>query len=135
MPSKDELRFEGPGTYVSGNALVGPEAHPGKPIESADHFADATSWGYRLAARLDYTNAIGPVNLYPYLSWQQDVTGVSPTPGGNFLEGRTALTLGIRAGYQNKWEGEVNYTTFNGGGRYNLINDRDFVSINAKYSF
>jgi hypothetical protein len=135
MPSKDELRFEGPGTYVSGNALVGPDAHPGKPIESADHFADATSWGYRLAARLDYTNAIGPVNLYPYLSWQQDVTGISPTPGANFLEGRTALTLGIRAGYQNKWEGEVNYTTFNGGGRYNLINDRDFVSINAKYSF
>ena len=75
----DELGFEGPGTYVSGNALVGPTAHPGKPIESADHFADANSWGYRVAARLDYTNAIGPMNLFPYLSWQHDVNGISPT--------------------------------------------------------
>jgi hypothetical protein len=135
MPSKDELRFEGPGTYVSGNALVGPAAHPGKEIESADHFADATSWGYRLAGRLDYTNAIGAVNLSPFFSWQHDVHGISPTPGGNFLEGRKAVTLGLRAGYQNRWEGEISYTAFTGAGRYNLINDRDFLSISAKYSF
>jgi hypothetical protein len=135
MPEQDELRFEGPGTYVSGNALVGPAAHPGKPIESSDHFADATSWGYRLAGRLDFMNAVGPVNLFPYLSWQHDVTGISPTPGGNFLEGRQALTLGLRTSYQNTWEGEVSFTTFNGASRYNLINDRDFLSISAKYSF
>ena len=135
MPDKDELRFEGPGTYVSGNALAGPAAHPGKPIESPDHFADASSWGYRVAARLDYTNAIGPMNLFPYLSWQHDVTGVSPTPGGNFVEGRYALTLGLRTSYQNTWEAELNFTTFNGASRYNLINDRDFLSISAKYSF
>jgi hypothetical protein len=135
MPSKDVLRFEGPGTYVSGNALVGPASHPGKDIEPAERFADATSWGYRLAGRLDYTNAIGPINLFPFFSWQHDVSGISPTPGGSFLEGRTAITVGIRANYQNTWEGEVNYTSFNGAGRYNLINDRDFFSVNAKYSF
>jgi hypothetical protein len=45
------------------------------------------------------------------------------------------VTLGLRAGYQNRWEGEISYTAFTGAGRYNLINDRDFLSISAKYSF
>ncbi len=93
------------------------------------------SWGYRLAGRLDYTNALGAANLFPFFSWQHDVTGISPTPGGNFLEGRTALTLGMRTSYQNTWEGELSYTTFNGASRYNLINDRDFLALSAKYSF
>ena len=48
MPSKDELRFEGPGTYTSGNPVktMDPHgAHPGKGWEDAEHFADPTSWG------------------------------------------------------------------------------------------
>jgi hypothetical protein len=135
MPSKDELRFEGPGTYVSGNPIVGPGSHPGKPIEAPEHFADDSSWGYRLAGRLDYNNAIGAFKLSPRFSWQHDVSGVSPGPGGNFIEGRKALTLGLGAAYQATWEFDLNYTTYSGAGRYNLISDRDFIGANVKYSF
>ena len=60
--------------------------------EDAD--ADATSWGYRMAARLDYNNAIGAVNLFPYVQWRHDVNGNSPAPSGSFSKGLTALTLG-----------------------------------------
>ena len=95
--------------------------------------ADATSWGYRVAARLDYNNAIGAVNLYPYTQFLHDVSGNSPAPSGPFVEGRTALTLGVRADYLSRWEANIGYTRFAGKG--NELSDRDFISASVKYSF
>jgi hypothetical protein len=134
MPSKDVLRFEGPATYVSGNAFLA-SAHAGKPIEPADRFADPESWGYRLAGRLDYLNAMGGFNVKPRFAWQHDVDGISPGPGGNFIEGRKALTLGLGFDRQSTWQFDLSFTTFSGAGRYNLVSDRDFVGANVKYSF
>ena len=99
--------------------------------EEAD--ADATSWGYRLAARLDYNNAIGAVNLYPYTQFLHDVSGNSPAPSGPFVEGRTALTLGLRADYLSRWQADLGYTRYAGKG--NELSDRDFISASIKYSF
>ena len=93
----------------------------------------ATSWGYRMAARLDYNNAIGAVNLYPYLQFQHDVSGNSPTPIGPFAEGRTALTLGLRADYLSRWQADLGYTQYDG--RRHWHKDRDFLSASIKYSF
>jgi hypothetical protein len=137
MPSKDVLRFEGPGTYTSGNPIhsMPGGAHAGKESEPAEAFADPSSWGYRLVGRLDYLRAIGAWNLSPRFQWQHDVDGVSPGPGGNFIEGRKALTLGLNFNYQARWQVDVSYTSYGGAGRYNLINDRDFVAGNVKYSF
>ena len=50
MPSKDKLRFEAPGTYISGNAALA-TAHAPTAVglyEDESHFADDDSWGYRL---------------------------------------------------------------------------------------
>ncbi len=137
MPSKDELRFEGPGTYTSGNPLMELPggAHAGKPYEPAEAFADDFSWGYRLATRFQYNNAIGPWALVPRLAWAQDVSGNTPGPGGAFLEGVKALTVGISADYQNAWQIDLSYTMYSGADRYNLINDRDFIGGFIKYSF
>ena len=100
---------------------------------AADADADATSWGYRLAARLDYNNAIGAANLFPYLQFGHDVGGNSPAPVGSFVEGRTALTLGLRADYLNRWEAGIGYTRY--GGKGTERSDRDFVSASVRYSF
>ena len=137
MPSKDVLRFEGPGTYTSGNPLheAPGGAHAGKPYEQPEHFADPNSWGYRLAGRLTFNGAIGAFNLMPRFGWRHDVSGVTPGPGGNFLEGRKALTVGIAAQYQNSWEFDLSYTNFSGASRWNLTNDRDFAAAVIKYSF
>ena len=63
-------------------------------------------------------------------------TSRSPSgPGGSFLEGREALTVGLGFNYQINWEWDLSYTSFFGAGRYNLINDRDFLAANIKYSF
>ncbi len=130
MPDKDKLRLDAPGTYVSGNAPLAAGF-----FEPAEAFADATSWGYRVVGRLDFNNVIGPVTLSPRIAWQHDVNGNSPGPGGNFLEGRKAITLGIGANYLDRWTADLSYTDFFGAGRYNLINDRDIVAANIKYSF
>lgn len=137
MPDKDVLRLEGPGTFTSGNPFHAGATglHAGKPAESSSHFADATSWGYRIATRFDYLNAIGAVNLSPRIQWQHDVSGVSPGPGGSFLEGRKAISVGLTASYLEQWEFDVSYTSFFGADRHNLLNDRDFVSASLKYLF
>jgi hypothetical protein len=137
MPSKDELRFEGPGTYTSGNPEMSLPTgfHPGQEWERPEHFADDFSWGYRLVSKLTYNNAIGAWSLAPRVSWQQDVDGVSPGPGGPFLAGFKALSVGIAADYQNAWEIDLSYTMYDGADRYNLINDRDFIGGFIKFSF
>ena len=105
------------------------------PLESPaeGETADATSMGYRLAARLDYNNAIGGANLFPYAQFQHDFSGNAPQPIAPFLEGRTALTLGLRVDYLSRWEGNISYTAY--GGSRSEIRDRDFIQATIKYSF
>lgn len=132
MPSKSELRLEGPATSTPGGVLGA--AALNEPQESAKHFADQDSYGYRILLKFDYFNAIGPVGLSPRIGWSHDVYGISPS-GGPFLEGRKAVTLGLTASYLSSWTADVSYTNYFGAGAYNTINDRDFIGFNVKYSF
>ncbi len=134
MPSKDTLRLDSAATFISGNPLLAAR-QPGGQIESPSHFADATSWGYRVAGRLTYNNVLGSINVSPRFAWSHDVQGNTPGPGGNFLAGRKAITLGVGMDYQNEWQADISYTNFFGAGSHNLLNDRDFVAFNLKYSF
>ena len=109
------------------------ESPAGGVLAEGEADADATAWGYRIAARLDYNNAIGAVNLYPYTQFLHDVSGNSPTPSGPFVEGRTAVTLGLRADYLSRWQANLGYTRYAGDG--NELSDRDFISASLKYSF
>lgn len=134
LPDQSVLRLEAPGTYTSGNqafttAGIQPAAEP------ASAFPTSSAWGYVVAGRFEYDNAIGAVNLVPRVSFSQDVSGVSPGPGGNFIEGRKGLTLGLGFQYLSKWELDLSYTDFFGAGRYNLLNDRDFLAANVKFTF
>ena len=98
-----------------------------------EEIADATSWGYRAAARLDYNNAIGPARLSPYAQLQHDVRGSSPGPGGPFVENRKVLTLGVGVNYLERWRGSLSYTMH--AGSNNQLSDRDFVVASVSYSF
>ncbi len=132
-PNGRGLRLNGPGTSVSGNPeLAG--RHFGE-VEPLNRFADDNSWGYRAAFRLDYLNVIGAWNFSPRFVWSHDVSGTTPGPGGNFVDGRRGATFGILGSYQSRFEVDVSYTTFDGAGRYNELTDRDFFSATVKYSF
>ena len=64
-----------------------------------------------------------------------DHRGISPGPGGNFLEGLKSLTVGAEANYLNKVVFDLSWTRFYGAGSLNQISDRDFASFSVKYSF
>jgi hypothetical protein len=132
-PTGRGLRLNGPGTSVSGNDLLAGR-HFGE-VEPQDRFADESSWGYRAALRLDYLGLIGAWNFSPRFVWAHDVSGTTPGPGGNFVEGRYGATLGVGASYQSRIELDVSYTVFGGASRYNELTDRDFLAFTAKYSF
>jgi hypothetical protein len=104
-------------------------------VDPRSAFPHETSWGYRLRAALIYNNAIGPWTVSPIIGWSHDVDGNSPGPGGNFIEGRKALSLGLKGTLRNTYEVELNYAQFDGAGIYNTTNDRDFLSFTAKVSF
>ncbi|MBX3691101.1 DUF1302 domain-containing protein [Dokdonella sp.] len=131
----DNLRFNGDGTDTGG----GPDVNTGSgrnPITQVGGFPTRFSWGYRLAMRADYNNVWGtPVNLSPRIAFNHDVNGITPGPGGSFLDGRKSVTIGAEANYLNRWVFDLAYTNFFGGGHFNLIHDRDFVQIAARYSF
>jgi hypothetical protein len=134
LPDKDTLRFDAPGTFVGGNPLA--EAAGLQPAtEAPDAFADRMSWGYRAVFKLDYLNAFMSTNISPIVQFAHDVSGTTPSPIVNFVEGRKSMTLALQATYQNSWAANVSFTNYFGAGRYNLIHDRDFVSVTLKYSF
>jgi hypothetical protein len=131
----DNLRFQGDGTDTGGGGDV--NSGVGRnPITQVGGFPTSFSWGYRLAARANYDNVwSSPVSLIPRIAFQHDVNGTTPGPGGSFLDGRKAVTVGVEANYLSQWAFDLAYTSYFGGGDFNLINDRDFVQIAARYSF
>lgn len=137
MPSKGVLRLEAPGTDTTGNPFHSTAIgfHPGKASVPSDHYPDATSWGYQIRGQLQYLGALGSINVLPRFAWRHDVSGITPGPGGNFLEGRKAISLGLGFTYQNDWQADLSYTSFFGAGEQNLLQDRDFTSFSISYSF
>jgi len=133
MEDKDDLRYEGPGTFTSGNSFF-TEAGI-QPYTTTGGFADSFSWGYRLVTRLDFFNAIGPVTVMPLLVWFHDVEGTTPSPISNFVAGRKQMALALRWEYLNFLKGAISYQMFMGAGQHNQIHDRDFLSISASMAF
>jgi uncharacterized protein DUF1302 len=133
LEDEDKLRYEGPGTYTSGNPFFTQAGI--QPSTTTDGFADARSWGYRLVVRPTFLRALGAVNLEPTFAFQHDVQGTTPSPIISFISGRKAATVALKGIYLEKTSAEVGYTNFFGGDTFNLLNDRDFVSISLSYSF
>jgi len=99
-----------------------------------DGFTTSDSWGYRVRAIWDYNNVFAGVNLRPSVAWSHDVDGYSPGPGGNFEEGRKAISLGLDAEYQNTYTASLSYTNFFDG-KYTTVDDRDFVALSFGVNF
>jgi hypothetical protein len=134
LPKKDFQRYEGSGTDTGG----GPDWTTGdwnNPETQVGGFADDFSWGYRIASRFDYNNAIGAVTISPRLGWAHDVSGTTPGPGGAFIDGRKQLTLGVAFNYLNEWIFDFAYTKYFGAGEFNMLKDRDFFAASVRYSF
>lgn len=135
IPSQMTLRYQGDGTDTGGgpDVLSGSLVNPQTQVKG---FPTPFSWGYRIAARADYNSVWGTAfTLSPRIAFAHDVNGITPGPGGAFIEGRKSMTVGAEANYLNKFSFDLSYTDYWGAGDLNLINDRDFVAFVVKYSF
>ncbi len=139
FPEADELLFEGPGTWLPANpvvaAAVGLVDGNGAPRTQPGGYAEAFSWGYRVAARLTFNNVFNRFLVEPSLLFSHDVNGTSATPILNFVEGRQEVRAGVTASYLGIWEMQLAYTRYSGAGAFNLVNDRDNVALSLSYSF
>jgi hypothetical protein len=142
-----------PATQIGANGIGTTPASLGSVQQTG--FLTTTSWGYRLAGRLEYANALLGGNIAPRLAWAHDVKGVGPS----FNEGVKSLSIGASWDYQRQWLVDVQYTGYFGGRVYcgtdvppagqavppgqpadycsaaNPLKDRDFYSISVSYSF
>ena len=132
----------GPGNWFAADqiAMVGEVGFNNvggrNPITQVGGFPTSFSWGYRLAAKATYENVWGtPMSLSPRVAFNHDVNGTTPGPGGSFVKDRKSITVGAETNYLSKWVFDLSYTNFFGGGSFNLIHDRDFVQVAARYSF
>lgn len=120
LPGHDDLRLSAPG--ITGEADSG-------------HLPTSNSWGYRVAGALTYEGVLGRFTVQPHAGWLHDVRGISPGPGGPFLENRKLINAGVAIDYINTWLVQLDYTTLFGAGRFNLQNDRDFVRLQVSYFY
>ncbi len=134
LPNPDVLRLNGPGTNTGGG-FDETTGNLRNPVTQVDGFPDSFSWGYRAVLAATYDNAIGSVTLAPRIAFNHDVNGTTPGPGGNFIENRKALTFGVNATYLASWTGTLSYTINFGGGTFNTLRDRDFVTASISYAF
>ncbi len=143
------LKFNGPGAYLPATQFGATLAAGGSRQEEG--FVTRFSWGYRLAARLEYANALMGGALAPRVAFAHDVKGVGP----NFNEKVQSGSVGITWDYQRRWLVDLQYTGYTGGRVYcgtdvsgvpptqpasfcsaaNPLKDRDFYSLSVSYSF
>ena len=131
----------GPGPLPNGrcaslnaSTLAGAEKNNLTRYCENDGFTTSDSWGYRARAIWEYPDVFAGVNLKPSVAWSHDVDGYSPGPGGNFEEGRKAVSLGLDAEYQNTYTASLSYTNFFDG-KYTTVDDRDFVALSFGVNF
>jgi hypothetical protein len=149
-----DVKFNAPAVHLPATAL-GSQLSSAFSPQPADSYMTANSWGYRIAARLEYANALFGGNLSPRYAWAHDVDGAGPT----FNEGQKAQSFGLSWDYQRRWLVDAQYTIYSGGRTYCgtdanpptspippgqsanwcgsafALKDRDFWSLSVSYSF
>jgi hypothetical protein len=127
-------------THVHGldedaNALkYGRNGAYGYEAGDTEGFVTQDSYGYVLRANLNYPNVFAGVNLTPQISFKHGLDGYGPQPGAAFNEDEKTLGLSLTADYLNTYSVQLSYTDYFGG-KFNSIEDRDFLSLSASVSF
>ena len=98
-------------------------------------FVTEFSWGYRMRTQATYRDVFLGIDLIPSIAWSHDVDGWSPEPGQAFNEGRQSIGWGLGFEFDANTKASINYTTFTNAADYDVLRDRDFISLSASYSF
>jgi len=149
-----DVKFNAPAVFLPATQF-GAVVSSAYSVQDPDSFLTSFAWGYRLAARLEYANALFGGTLSPRYAWAHDVKGVSQV----FNQGVKSQSFGLSWDYQRKWLVDAQFTMYSGGRTYcgtdtpppgsvvtpgqpaawcssaNPLRDRDFYSLSVSYSF
>jgi len=134
LPDPAVLRYGRPLAYNGAAYAGGPDcvdAVPGKTCTS-DGYVSSSAWGLKILATARYAPAGSGVTWTPSLLLAKDVRGYSFD--GAYSQGRTLLRPALRAELGQHYFGEIQYHRYSGG-LYNLLTDRDHVSLLAGARF
>ena len=67
--------------------------------------------------------------------WTHDFSGVTPGPLGAFVEDRKSATVGLAEQYTSTVTADLSYTNFFGAGRFDSLDDHDFIRFNLSYYY
>lgn len=134
LPDPAVLRYGRPlayngAAYTGGPACV--DAVPGKTC-TRDGYVSSSAWGLKMLASARYAPAGSDLVWTPSLLWARDIRGYAFD--GAYAEGRTLLRPALRAEFGRRYFGELQYHRYTGGA-YNLLIDRDHVSLFAGARF
>jgi len=160
LPSENEARYGRPDVFGIGDFSglgqdVFPDLNPFNPatysctgegatvalssnpsVCDSRGYTTAFSWGYVLSMQLYYQGLFNGTNVQPVLAFSHDVKGNGPEPMGSFKEGRKSVGLSLNADYLlNRYQASLGYVHYYGGGRDNLLNDRDHLSASLTVLF
>ena len=134
LPDTSLLRYGRPlayngAAYAGGPACV--DAVPGKTCTS-EGYISPSAWGLKMVVSATYANAVSGITLTPSLSVSKDVKGYAYD--GAYSKGRTLIRPALRAEIGKSYFADIQYSAYSGG-KYNLLTDRDFISLVAGARF
>jgi hypothetical protein len=134
LPDTSLLRYGRPLAY-NGAAYAGGapcvDAVPGKTCTS-DGYISPTAWGLKMVVSATYANAVSDIGLTPSLTVSKDIKGYSYE--GAYSKGRTLIRPALRVEIGKSYFADIQYSRYSGG-KYNLLTDRDFISLVAGARF
>jgi len=149
-----DVKFNAPAVFLPATQF-GAIVSSAFSVQDPDSFLTWFAWGYRIAARLEYANALFGGTVSPRYAWSHDVKGTSQV----FNQGVKSQSFGVSWDYQRKWIVDAQFTMYSGGRVYtgtdtpppgsvvtpgqpaswsssaNPLRDRDFYSVSVSYSF
>ena len=109
-----DVKFNGPALHIPATVLGTLAGSPPALSQQTEGFLTQSSWGYRLAGRLEYNNLFMGGNVAPRFAFAHDVRGISQT----FNEKVKSASFGASWEYQRKWSVDLQYTSYFGGRTY-----------------
>ena len=154
LPPLHELQIEAPGQFTHASAgadgsgadgnldglansgWVGPSGARFNPRQAdPNHWTTANSFGYDVIAILRYESVFPGISFEPVLLAKHDVSGISPGPGERFVQGRQQYSVNVEMRVKNALSFTAGYQWFTGAKENNVLRDRDFAQLGARYRF
>ena len=96
---------------------------------------DKSAWGGVVKFEMKYFNVLFPeLTLAIPIKYKFNPSGVSSVLG-TFTKHSDSVSTGLNFNLHEVYSFGINYTAYIGGAKHNSLNDRDYISVDFKYTF